>query len=284
MNPESSIDVMTYNIHGEAGMKLASIAAILREANPDVIGLNEIRRYWWRHDGHVDHAEWLARRMGMKHHYFGLTLDSDLDPHPTKWQEDWRKGYRKIQQGNAILSRYPFSGLSTDIGSFTSQNCPIAVLISQPTRYAGNRNTEPRNCLVAKLKLDHKLRCYFLATHLATLTEETESPARKAEASKIRCQQVNRILKIVRMLQGHPIILIGDFNAEPGSPEINLLKGTFTDASVGIDYTYLKDGTKIDYIFVSEGIEVVSCIVPEIDELEQASDHLPIMARLKFTI
>lgn len=265
-------------------MQLANIAAILGKANPDVMGLNEVRRYWWGHDSHVDHAEWLARRIGIKHHFFGLTLDSDRDPHPVKWHKEWHKGYWKIQQGNAILSRYPFGDLSTNKDSFTSQNCPIAIPINDPTHYVGNRDTEPRNCLVAKLKLDDQQGCYFLTTHLTRLTEKMENPVRKAEASKIRCKQVDRLLKIARELQGQPIVLVGDFNAEPASPEINLLKGTFTDASVGIEYTYLEDGTKIDYIFVSEGMEVVSCIVPEIDGLEQASDHLPIMARLKFTI
>jgi endonuclease/exonuclease/phosphatase family metal-dependent hydrolase len=286
IDPKLFINVITYNIRygGETEEQLAGIAAILEKVNPDVIGLNEVRRYWWGHDGYIDHAEWLAQRIGIMHHFLGVTIDSDRDPHPVKWHKEWHKGYWKIQQGNAMLSRYPFGDLSTNNGGFTSQSCPMAIQINDPTHYVGNRDTEPRNCLVAKLKLDDERECYFLTTHLTRLTKEMESPARKAEASRIRCKQVERLLKITRKLQGQPIVLVGDFNAEPSSPEISLLKGTFTDASVGIEYTHLEDRTKIDYIFVSEGMEVVSRMVPESDGLEQASDHLPIMARLKFTI
>jgi endonuclease/exonuclease/phosphatase family metal-dependent hydrolase len=93
---------------------------------------------------------------------------------------------------------------------------------------------------------------------------------------------------------GRPVVLMGDFNAFPDSPEIATLRGALTDvfAAEGVEgeerLTFPSGplGSRapngwagaIDYVFVSdhfriEGIEVVRETTP-------ASDHAPVIARL----
>jgi endonuclease/exonuclease/phosphatase family metal-dependent hydrolase len=90
--------VMTFNVaRGQvAGGDLRRIAAVIRSARPNVVGLQEVDRSWSR-SGSVDQAAELARLLGMRHR-FTATLDcarrdADAD------------GF--CQYGTAILSRHP---------------------------------------------------------------------------------------------------------------------------------------------------------------------------------
>jgi endonuclease/exonuclease/phosphatase family metal-dependent hydrolase len=73
------------------------VAAVIRSAHPDVVGLQEVDNSWSR-SGSVDQAAVLGRLLGM-HHYF----DPDLD-----CVDDDLDGDGFCQYGTAILSRYPF--------------------------------------------------------------------------------------------------------------------------------------------------------------------------------
>ena len=83
------VRVMTYNLHNgfntDARLDLESIAQVIEQAKPDVVGLQEIAR-GWAIDSSVDMLEWLSQRLQMPY-VFGPTAD-----------HVW---------GNAILSRYP---------------------------------------------------------------------------------------------------------------------------------------------------------------------------------
>lgn len=82
-----------------------------------------------------------------------------------------------------------------------------------------------------------------------------------------------------------PILLMGDFNALPGTEEINIIKGSFHDVSEGESYlTYPDDHPqkKIDYVFFrpESAWKVKKTAVPN----THASDHLPLLAVLDYSI
>ena len=132
--------------------------------------------------------------------------------------------------GNAILSRYPIA----DSGAvrLPREGVPLA-----------------RNYLWAELDLGGG-RLRLVVTHL----HHVEGP----EGARVRLAQIPRLLEGVA---GRPAtVLLGDFNAEPGSREIALLRGAgLTDAfqaaggSADDEPTYSSDRPerRIDYLWLS---------------------------------
>lgn len=112
-----TLRVMTFNIHyGEGKDKkqdLSRIAELIREADPDIVGLQEVDSFQPRSQ-FVNQAKWLAEELGM-YGVYGPNLVLGVS-----------------QYGNAILSRYP-------IVSFTN--------ISLPSGW------EPRGCLKAEIDI-----------------------------------------------------------------------------------------------------------------------------------
>ncbi|KKK39747.1 hypothetical protein WQ57_00140 [Mesobacillus campisalis] len=88
--------ILTFNIHHGRGLDrkvdLNRISKVIRSADPDIVGLNEVDKQYSKRSEFVDQAAWLAEKLDMEH-VFGpaITLES--------------QGNR--QYGNAILSRYP---------------------------------------------------------------------------------------------------------------------------------------------------------------------------------
>ncbi|WP_165969827.1 endonuclease/exonuclease/phosphatase family protein [Nonomuraea terrae] len=80
-----------------------------------------------------------------------------------------------------------------------------------------------------------------------------------------------------------PVVLTGDLNARPGTPEIRVLAEVLADAwptaGEGDGRTYPAGGpdARIDYVFTSPGVEVAAAWVVRCD----ASDHLPVFADLR---
>jgi endonuclease/exonuclease/phosphatase (EEP) superfamily protein YafD len=80
-----------------------------------------------------------------------------------------------------------------------------------------------------------------------------------------------------------PVILVGDFNTSPGTPELVPLLATFTDcwAAVGdgpgLTCPALQPEARIDFVLVGAGIVPVAAVVPETD----ASDHRPVVVDLQ---
>ena len=78
-----------------------------------------------------------------------------------------------------------------------------------------------------------------------------------------------------------PVILTGDFNAEPGTEEIDMLTGPFKMSDENLENTFpvLNPVKKIDYIWVSrEVLRKVSKINIPLGIL--SSDHLPLEAEI----
>jgi endonuclease/exonuclease/phosphatase family metal-dependent hydrolase len=165
------------------------------------------------------------------------------------------------QYGNALLSRLP-------------------ILVSDVHPLPGGG--EPRSALRTMLELDGGT-LWVTATHLTTrsVRERTEQVAALAA------------LHTDRMEGG---VLVGDFNTSPDAPELEVLRGRFTDAweqagarddQAGRRFWRGNDGgtfparsprKRIDQVWVSSGVTVAAARVLD---AEGASDHLPLVVDLE---
>ncbi|WKX74285.1 endonuclease/exonuclease/phosphatase family protein [Streptomyces sp. XD-27] len=189
--------VLTWNVwwlFGAWERRREAIAAVLRDARPDVIGLQEV---WARGDENL--AEWLARR-----------LSRDLDDEwtwtwasskvPGRWRKRIADGAAETAEvGNAVLSRWPIADRA---------------VLTLPT--AGGED-EGRLALYARIDAPGAPVPFFTA-HLNHAVHE----------SAVRCAQVAALARFVADHRGgtdFPPVVTGDFNARPDSDEIRLLGG-----------------------------------------------------------
>lgn len=125
--------------------------------------------------------------------------------------------------GNALLSRYP---------------------LTQVNNQSLNSLKENRACLTGLIQIkDSYLR--FFVTHLGLSQSE-------------RLEHLEEIRAFMDSYPEKNKLLLGDFNANPLSPEIRLitnsLKDTFAEKGQGEGTTYHPiPGARINYIFASEG-------------------------------
>ena len=127
----------------------------------------------------------------------------------------------------------------------------------------------------------------FINTHLDHVVEQAR---REGVALLLR--------RIETLRDGRPVILTGDFNAEPSSPVIAhvVADGTLRSAWETAperhgtawsfsDFGQLPEEERplIDYVFCGGGLEVRSCsILPDTLGGGYLSDHAPVEARLKY--
>lgn len=151
--------------------------------------------------------------------------------------------------GIGILSKYPFK-----------QTKKILLPLPEGSR-------EQRALLLADVELPGGKIITFVSTHL----DHSTSEVRKAQV-----QVINESLKD----NPYPIILAGDFNASPDSPEINEGMKEWGQAGTS-DFTAPASSprTKIDYIFFYPLNEwkVLNASTPKIS----LSDHLPVIAEIE---
>ncbi len=100
--------------------------------------------------------------------------------------------------------------------------------------------------------------------------------------------QILRKMESEKMLGEVPVIIVGDMNALPDDPEIKMVteEWDMKDVSENIDFSFHDYGDsrnfeKIDYIFVSAGINAEKCYLLKDEENGvYLSDHYPIAAEL----
>ncbi|MCK5479632.1 MAG: endonuclease/exonuclease/phosphatase family protein, partial [Gammaproteobacteria bacterium] len=87
-----------------------------------------------------------------------------------------------------------------------------------------------------------------------------------------------------------PVVLCGDFNALPSSPTCRLLRTRLHDAQIELDSHRPRSTffgrfptARIDHVFVDPGIEVLDIEVPDTELVRVASDHLPLIAEIRFS-
>lgn len=231
--------VMTFNIHAGHG-DLERVAHTIREADPDVVGLQEVDVNWAERSGFVDQAALLAAWLGMEFRFAPIyVLPAPGPDRPPR------------QFGVAILSRHPIvSWHNHEITRLSTQAeagpRPMPGFLQVTIDLAGT-------------KVD------VFDTHL----DFRPDPA-------VRARQAADMLAIIGDRKG-PTILLGDLNAPPDSEELRPLFTRFGDAwtrSRAPGHTYPGDAPvrRIDYVLFS-GLRVVAARVPVTD----ASDHRPVV-------
>jgi endonuclease/exonuclease/phosphatase family metal-dependent hydrolase len=161
------------------------------------------------------------------------------------------------EYGTLVLSRHPIEACRN-------------TLLPQPVG-------EQRGLLDATIQVGER-RIRILNTHLDTQRES-------------RGAQVAALVAAVGS-GSQPMVLLGDFNAEPDAEEMAPLFAVLTDAwrsagqRAGHTYPAAVDAApdrRIDYIFTSrEGVRVVSAEVLVANETRATSDHYPVLATLEF--
>lgn len=254
---EGVIRLATYNIHWGMGADgvhdLNRVVDVLRRIDADVVVLNEVDVYW-RRSGNVHQAVHLAAATEYPHWYFAPAFTT------------WASGtWRRSQYGNLLLSRFPIVSART-------------VPLPNPL------GREPRAALVAQLAVGER-RLVVIGTHLglnkterlaqtATLGDMAEAYARPA--CPFACA-------------APPVVVLGDFNAQPQSAEIQLLTTARTGlvdvhllaaADDGDTFPYPEPLARIDYIFISR--QLADDVVSYGPVAAAGSDHLPVVLELRW--
>lgn len=146
------------------------------------------------------------------------------------------------EYGNAVLTRHPVESSDT-------------------LRLPGRPSAEPRALLLVRLRGGPVVGCVHL---------QHNSPAGRAA-------QVSALLDVLPA--DRPVLLAGDFNAEPGAAELAAVRARLTDCwppvGRGRSATFPSrwPRRRLDYVFVSPTVTLVRAAVLRSD----ASDHRPLV-------
>ncbi|MBN1689222.1 MAG: endonuclease/exonuclease/phosphatase family protein [Candidatus Omnitrophica bacterium] len=163
--------------------------------------------------------------------------------------------------GNAILSRYPLK----------------IIRIGALPRLSAHRFFEPRGALWVEIDVSG-VKINLITSHLSLWPAErllqTEALLGSDWTGSVVCQG--------------PVILCGDFNANPRSRVCQRIGGKLRDAQLIVEShkpksTWLSSHpiSRIDHFFVSQDIEVMNITVPATELDRIASDHLPLIVDMK---
>ncbi|MFI5630594.1 endonuclease/exonuclease/phosphatase family protein [Streptomyces sp. NPDC051664] len=238
--------VATYNIHAGAGMDnvfdLDRQAAELRALDADVIGLQEVDVHWDTRSQWRDVAGELAERLHMRVSFAPIY---SLDP--------TTQGAPRREFGVAVLSRYRI--VSAENHEITRLSTQVPDPVPAPAPGFGE--------VVVRVK---GMPVHVYVTHLDYRGDPSVRIAQVADTRRVMAEDEGRK------------VLLGDFNAEPGSPELVPLWEELADAEPGAPtYPALNPVKRIDFVAVSkDGVRVRDAAVAE----TLASDHRPVVADL----
>ncbi len=188
---DRGVRILTWNLWWRFGpweQRRKAILSVLRDARPDVIGLQEV----WEAGGE-NLAEWLAGELDM-HWAWG---PAGLPPH-------WRPFVTELGEsvGNAVLSRWPIT--EQEVRRLPSGDGP----------------EEGRVALFALVETE-RVRVPFFTTHLHSAP--FGSAVRCTQVAELA-----RFVAERRAAGDFPPVITGDFNAEPDSDEMRLFAGAKT--------------------------------------------------------
>lgn len=282
--------LMTYNIGGGRDPETSPrdlIAQVIREAEPDVLAIQEaVRRQDFDGRWHDD-VEALRLLLGEDAcAVFAptVTLQAHLHTRKKALLDALYADDRDWQMGNALISRWPFHRFRVP----DQPGPPRDVPLFRPKVYEGTRNSDPRSALLARIGAapDYPI---VIATHLTTLLGEREKlpvPGVAELAAALRLEQTRQIAALITdeiRASGQIVFLMGDLNAtlEEASIRQVLIEETgFLAFDPGPDCpgTHPKVKQPIDHVlaFPAERIEDYACRIVDTETSRAASDHLPV--------
>ena len=228
--------------HPDKKINLPLVASVIRQFDPDVVSLNEVRgvaNYGPAHPDYTDQTDELARLTGMTG-YFAPAINI--------------KG--KGLYGNALLTKLPVVH-AVDI--------PVP---SPRDRYYNIHHYEDRCLLKAELDLDGTT-VTVLSCHMGLNDDE------RVNAVITICSELEKIITPV-ILMGDFNMTPDNTVLDPIKNRLHDTCLGFECESKKTFPTNAPD-RKIDYIFVSEDFEVICAEIPD----TSSSDHLPHTAEVK---
>ena len=122
---------------------------------------------------------------------------------------------------------------------------------------------EQRGMLHTVLKVDYQ-KLHIINVHLGLDNEEREI-------------QMRELVDFIKKLGDEPYMVVGDFNQGEVTVDNDILRDVAKELGKANILTFPTGLDRIDYIFVSSGIEVIDYDV----FIKDMSDHYPIFARIK---
>lgn len=315
MRAQCELQVITSNIGGNRHFRRTPIDPhrIAREVSemlpinrlqPAILAVQEVSNVQFSGEPVRETGTQLARELGPKYRsYYASEIDSQTYPQRRAWNDATYFGTAHVAEGNGIVTNLPIEVWPWQSASRNHPGhlrvSPIQTTISRATLYTtGDRNTQPRNLLVAPISTPFG-SVFFMATHLATLSHDEGKTGSSGtgghSASQERYFQAEQILGVVRQLRtaedernlrSRPIILAGDFNAQPSSPEMQLLTSTFTllepQPTGDLRWTHMRHEIWVDHILLSDPLNVLgdpyACFIYQGKEVAEVTDHFPVAA------
>lgn len=246
MKHSAKLRIMTYNVHSCIGTdgKLSTyrIAQVIAEYRPDVVALQELDVGMAR-TNYVHQAREIAAHLDMDFHF-----------HPCREIEEEKFG-------NALLSRHPLK-------------------LMRAGALPGHRliyDREKRGALWASV-LAEGSEFNIITSHFGHLRKERMAQAEALLGTEWASHTLCR----------PPFAVCGDFNTLPVSPVYKRFRSSLFDAQLynGVSpfktFPSFRPFFRIDHIFLSSGLEVCSVQAPRTRLTLAASDHLPLIADVRF--
>jgi endonuclease/exonuclease/phosphatase family metal-dependent hydrolase len=210
--------------------------------------------------------------------------------------------YGQINDIQKELPNYEWLGVGRDNGKKRGEFSPIFfdkskfILLNSSTFWLSENCDKPGlgwdaacNRVVTWGKFQSKV------TGKQFIVFNTHFDHRGDEARKNSAFLIRDKIKEISGNQGLPIILTGDFNLTPDSEPIGLIKGFMKDSReitktppygpVGTFTSFKWDAamkTRIDYIFVQGGIDVLKyAVLTDAKDQRFPSDHLPVFVKVQ---
>ena len=282
---QNEFTVITYNIGYLSGLtnnkavdrdkklfddNLKTVIDALKPLNADIIGLQEIDLYSKR-SFKVNQVLELAEELSFNQGAIAINWDKNYVPFP---YFPFSAHFGRILSGQAVLSSYPIAN---------NKRIVLDKVASQPFFY--NALYLDRVAQVSEIKVENR-SVIVINVHL----EAFDAPTRRKQT-----EYVQKLLS--EYVDKYPVLLIGDFNStvppipENPQPTIDILlktpgiKSAFPAEALNNPQiaTFPSDKPiyKLDYIFYTpKNIELIEWRI--VDEVKQASDHLPVMMRFRF--
>ncbi len=238
--------VMTYNVHrcvGPGGRdSIADITSVCRDANADIIALQELDAPETDQDDGAHHARDLAAELGME----------------LLFCRTFRRGVGYY--GHALLSRH-------------------ALELKKVTTFASPHvDAEPRGAIWARAAIG-STTLDVISTHLGVNRDERGSQSRELMG--------DGWLGSAELGRAH--ILCGDMNAVPNaSTTYRRFTSRLRDAQRALGghrprstFPSRLPFLRLDHVFVSEDLTVLSVDVPWNGRSRRASDHLPLIVEVE---
>lgn len=256
--------VMSYNIkHGQTNtsctqpprpspdcnLDLNASIEVIRAHNPDIVGVQEVDRFWAR-SAYLDEPAVLSRELGLNHYCYAPNLDHAPDSHSTV----------QHQYGTVILSRFPIL------------ECSNTLL---PRAGTG----EQRGLTLARINVEG-VPLQFYNTHLhTTQTDRLLQTVRIAEVvdaapegSKVIVGDFNARPTAPEM--GPIFARFVDAWVEAGVPTAQNPDGNTSPSRI----TGTPPTSRIDYVLVAPQVDVRTTYVPIDAQTIVAADHYPVVA------